>query len=159
MELLWFWSQITWQNNKLKYDKIWIYTIFVDIIMSRLRVERILPIGKYLTKVQGCVSWYIELTVCSMDIAYMCMVFYCVCSILWLIALWPVGISALDLCLPNCTWSGDVHIDLYPWDSGTDDGITYMVPIVLASALFKLLFTLRVNDCVNAYVSYSHIAL
>lgn len=39
---------------------------------------------------------------------------------------WCVGVSALNLCLPNCTWAGDMEIDLYPWDAGTDDGVTYM---------------------------------
>jgi len=41
------------------------------------------------------------------------------------------GVSALDMCLSNCTWSGDRSIELYPWDAGTDDGITYMVSWVL----------------------------
>jgi hypothetical protein len=40
---------------------------------------------------------------------------------------WCVGVSSLNLCLPNCTWSGDQFIDLYPWDAGTDDGVSYMV--------------------------------
>ena len=40
---------------------------------------------------------------------------------------WCVGVSALDMCLPNCTWAGDQTIDLFPWDAGTDDGLTYMV--------------------------------
>ena len=40
---------------------------------------------------------------------------------------WCVGVSALDLCLPNCTWAGDQTIELFPWDAGTDDGLTYMV--------------------------------
>jgi len=29
--------------------------------------------------------------------------------------------------LPNCTWIGDTEVKLYPWDAGTDDGVTYMV--------------------------------
>lgn len=41
---------------------------------------------------------------------------------------WCVGISAVDLCLPNCTWIKELAIDLYPWDAGTDDGISYMSP-------------------------------
>jgi len=41
--------------------------------------------------------------------------------------LFTAGVSALDMCLSNCTWSGDRTIELYPWDAGTDDGITYMV--------------------------------
>jgi len=41
--------------------------------------------------------------------------------------MFTAGVSALDVCLSNCTWSGDKTIDLYPWDAGTDDGVTYMV--------------------------------
>ena len=37
------------------------------------------------------------------------------------------GVSGLDMCLPNCTWAGDMTVELYPWDAGTDDGLTYMV--------------------------------
>jgi len=47
----------------------------------------------------------------------------------WLIHcdVFTTGVSALDMCLSNCTWSGDRTVELYPWDAGTDDGITYMV--------------------------------
>ena len=41
------------------------------------------------------------------------------------------GVSALNLCLPNCTWAGDMSIDLFPWDAGTDDGVTYMVSALI----------------------------
>ncbi|KAG8330790.1 Spondin-1 [Homalodisca vitripennis] len=41
---------------------------------------------------------------------------------------WVVGVSGLDLCLPNCTWIPNKVIDLYPYDAGTDNGITYMSP-------------------------------
>ncbi|XP_013383602.1 spondin-1-like [Lingula anatina] len=41
---------------------------------------------------------------------------------------WCVGVPSLSLCLPNCTWAGDQTIDLYPWDAGTDSGITYASP-------------------------------
>ena len=37
------------------------------------------------------------------------------------------GVSALNLCLPNCSWAGDMTIELLPWDAGTDDGNSYMV--------------------------------
>ncbi|CAD5117200.1 DgyrCDS5994 [Dimorphilus gyrociliatus] len=37
---------------------------------------------------------------------------------------WCAGISNLNLC-DNCTWIKRKIIDLYPWDAGTDDGITY----------------------------------
>lgn len=40
---------------------------------------------------------------------------------------WIVGVSGLQLCLPNCTWLPETSIDLYPLDAGTDSGITYMV--------------------------------
>ncbi len=46
------------------------------------------------------------------------------------------GVSALNLCLPNCSWAGDMSIDLYPWDAGTDDGISYMVSILMSIYLF-----------------------
>uniref|UniRef100_A0A2M4A1L1 Spondin-1 n=2 Tax=Anopheles triannulatus TaxID=58253 RepID=A0A2M4A1L1_9DIPT len=39
---------------------------------------------------------------------------------------WVVGISGLDLCRADCTWTETLDIDLYPWDAGTDSGITYM---------------------------------
>ena len=38
-----------------------------------------------------------------------------------------IGVSALNLCLPNCSWAGDMTIELLPWDAGTDDGNSYMV--------------------------------
>lgn len=41
---------------------------------------------------------------------------------------WCVGISAVDLCLSNCTWTKEIAFELYPWDAGTDDGVTYMSP-------------------------------
>ncbi|KAL7645703.1 UNVERIFIED_CONTAM: hypothetical protein RMT77_002580 [Armadillidium vulgare] len=39
---------------------------------------------------------------------------------------WIVGVSALELCFENCTWVGQKTINLYPWDAGTDSGVTYM---------------------------------
>jgi hypothetical protein len=40
---------------------------------------------------------------------------------------WIVGVSGLNLCNKDCTWTEQKIIDLYPWDAGTDSGITYMV--------------------------------
>lgn len=40
---------------------------------------------------------------------------------------WVVGVSGLNLCQKDCTWKDSLDIDLYPWDAGTDNGITYMV--------------------------------
>lgn len=41
---------------------------------------------------------------------------------------WVVGVSGLNLCKKDCTWEPSLDIDLYPWDSGTDSGISYMSP-------------------------------
>ncbi|XP_017787467.1 PREDICTED: spondin-1 [Habropoda laboriosa] len=41
---------------------------------------------------------------------------------------WVVGVSKLNLCRKDCTWTKSEIIDLYPWDAGTDNGITYMSP-------------------------------
>lgn len=41
---------------------------------------------------------------------------------------WVVGVSGLNLCKRDCTWEPQIDIDLYPWDSGTDSGISYMSP-------------------------------
>ncbi|XP_057657573.1 spondin-1 [Diorhabda carinulata] len=41
---------------------------------------------------------------------------------------WVVGINGLNLCLKNCTWKEKLIIDLYPYDAGTDSGVTYMSP-------------------------------
>ncbi|XP_072941513.1 spondin-1-like [Epargyreus clarus] len=38
---------------------------------------------------------------------------------------WVVGISALELCNANCTWRRSSTLPLYPYDAGTDSGITY----------------------------------
>uniref|UniRef100_A0AC35U6B5 Spondin-1 n=1 Tax=Rhabditophanes sp. KR3021 TaxID=114890 RepID=A0AC35U6B5_9BILA len=41
---------------------------------------------------------------------------------------WCVGISSINLCLPDCTWVDERVFDLLPFDAGTDDGVTYMSP-------------------------------
>ncbi|XP_060800707.1 spondin-1 [Amyelois transitella] len=38
---------------------------------------------------------------------------------------WFVGVSALELCNANCTWSNSATLPLYPYDAGTDSGLTY----------------------------------
>lgn len=43
---------------------------------------------------------------------------------------WFVGVSGLELCLPNCTWIENKVLELYPWDAGTDSGATYIVSII-----------------------------
>lgn len=40
---------------------------------------------------------------------------------------WIVGVSALELCLRNCSWVSEKVMNLYPWDAGTDSGMTYIV--------------------------------
>mgnify|MGYP003406677919 FL=1 len=34
----------------------------------------------------------------------------------------------MNLCRKDCTWEPSLDFDLYPWDSGTDSGISYMSP-------------------------------
>ncbi|XP_017837204.1 spondin-1 [Drosophila busckii] len=41
---------------------------------------------------------------------------------------WVVGISGVDLCTADCSWKESMEFDLYPWDAGTDSGISYMSP-------------------------------
>lgn len=48
---------------------------------------------------------------------------------------WVVGVSGLNLCQQDCTWKDSMDIDLYPWDAGTDNGITYMVSGLLSANL------------------------
>ncbi|KAF7993287.1 hypothetical protein HCN44_006347 [Aphidius gifuensis] len=45
---------------------------------------------------------------------------------------WIVGVSGLELCLPNCSWIEHKELNMYPIDVGTDDGITYMSPDALS---------------------------
>lgn len=42
---------------------------------------------------------------------------------------WFVGIASLELCQADCSWLETKVIDLYPWDAGTDKGVTYDVSI------------------------------
>ncbi|KAM3968302.1 spondin-1 [Aphomia sociella] len=39
---------------------------------------------------------------------------------------WIVGVSALELCNSNCTWTTSATLPLYPYDAGTDSGLSYM---------------------------------
>ncbi|CAK1544782.1 unnamed protein product [Leptosia nina] len=39
---------------------------------------------------------------------------------------WVVGVNGLELCNKDCSWVESKVIDLYPYDAGTDNGISYM---------------------------------
>ncbi|CAI5440940.1 unnamed protein product [Caenorhabditis angaria] len=41
---------------------------------------------------------------------------------------WCVGLSAVNLCLPDCSWAEERVFELQPFDAGTDSGPTYMSP-------------------------------
>nr|CAD7439236.1 unnamed protein product [Timema bartmani] len=41
---------------------------------------------------------------------------------------WIVGVNGLNLCQTDCTWVESKIIDLFPYDAGTDSGISYMSP-------------------------------
>ncbi|KAL1462776.1 hypothetical protein WDU94_014584 [Cyamophila willieti] len=54
---------------------------------------------------------------------------------------WIVGVTGLNLCLPNCTWIPEEVIDLYPYDAGTDNGVSYMsinIPAVPQDKIHKI---------------------
>lgn len=41
---------------------------------------------------------------------------------------WISGASKLNLCTNECTWKDEIIQDLYPYDVGTDSGLTYSAP-------------------------------
>lgn len=43
---------------------------------------------------------------------------------------WFVGVSKYELCTENGSWLESAIYNLYPWDAGTDAGITYTVGII-----------------------------
>lgn len=43
---------------------------------------------------------------------------------------WFVGVSGLELCEKECKWSEGFEVELYPWDAGTDSGVTYLVSTI-----------------------------
>jgi len=64
---------------------------------------------------------------------------------------WIVGVSALELCSRNCTWVENKTLNLYPWDAGTDSGITYTVRIDNAIAPQIKLTTRQMVQYVYAF--------
>lgn len=51
-----------------------------------------------------------------------------------------VGVSGLDLCLKDCSWVESKVIDLFPYDAGTDSGLSYMVIVttILVTPNFRI---------------------
>ncbi|XP_044749130.1 spondin-1-like [Coccinella septempunctata] len=41
---------------------------------------------------------------------------------------WILGVSNFELCRDDCTWTEKRVLNLYPWDIGTDDGLSYNSP-------------------------------
>lgn len=41
---------------------------------------------------------------------------------------WVVGVSGLELCRPDCSWTGQSVVNLYLWDAGADSGTTFTGP-------------------------------
>ncbi|CEF70857.1 Thrombospondin, type 1 repeat and Proteinase inhibitor I2, Kunitz metazoa domain and Reeler domain and Spondin, N-terminal domain-containing protein [Strongyloides ratti] len=69
---------------------------------------------------------------------------------------WCVGISGINLCLPDCTWVEERVFDLLPWDAGTDDGVTYMSPNVPAEPRHKIVpITTKTNKLSPFYNEFS----
>lgn len=48
-----------------------------------------------------------------------------------------LGVSKLNMCRADCKWEDEISIDLYPWDAGTDSGLSYFVSI---SKALKLIY-------------------
>lgn len=44
--------------------------------------------------------------------------------------------------MQNCSWADSMTIDLYPWDAGTDSGISYFVRLLCHESLSFELFSL-----------------
>lgn len=63
---------------------------------------------------------------------------------------WIVGVSALELCNVNCTWRTSASLSLYPYDAGTDNGISYTVSNVIESNHF---------DSSQKYIRYTEVKL
>ena len=58
---------------------------------------------------------------------------------------WIVGVSMENLCLPNDTWVDSRVIDLYPWDAGTNSGLSYQVRVQLLN-IWVLTFCYRILE-------------
>lgn len=41
------------------------------------------------------------------------------------------------MCRADCKWEDEISIDLYPWDAGTDSGLSYFVSISKALKLIN----------------------
>lgn len=61
---------------------------------------------------------------------------------------WIVGVSSLELCQRNCSWVESKILNLYPWDAGTDDGITYIVSIIEKINRVALVKNFTLLECV-----------
>lgn len=48
-----------------------------------------------------------------------------------------VGVSGLDLCQKDCSWLESKAVDLFPYDAGTDNGISYMVTYSLQCTIIE----------------------
>ena len=42
---------------------------------------------------------------------------------------WIVGVSMENLCLANGSWVDSRVVDLYPWDAGTNSGLSYQATL------------------------------
>lgn len=58
---------------------------------------------------------------------------------------WVVGVNGLDLCQKNCTWKENIIVDLYPWDAGTDSGISYEVKMLLRLDWFMYILRPKIS--------------
>lgn len=67
---------------------------------------------------------------------------------------WIVGVSDFELCAVNGTWIEHYTYNLFPFDIGTDDGVSYAVSSLrFKEILFKVSFGKDIKPIVSAVVS------
>jgi hypothetical protein len=79
-------------------------------------VSKISPSPDWFTGIFFASVYYAD--ACTLNILYVSLTIIC---------LTLLGISAMDLCLSNCSWIEKYSEDLYPLDAGIDSGKTYTV--------------------------------
>lgn len=42
---------------------------------------------------------------------------------------WFLGVTRFELCMEDNTWLQERELNLYPWDAGSDNGISYEVSV------------------------------
>lgn len=54
---------------------------------------------------------------------------------------WFLGVTRFELCQTDNTWLKERELNLYPWDAGTDSGVSYEVSLIDQDLLFNVRFS------------------